>query len=125
VVAAAAEIYLQRGMPVSIRVAVAQTRLPRYFSVAALLGLGYSGYDWLHDREHLYIFGAGIAVAAVLVGLVVPSSTLAALVGRRERKWRRGLERRLVESLREGTDSATATDSSAESDSEAEPDGDR
>jgi hypothetical protein len=101
VVAAAAEIYVQLGMPVSIRIAVAQARLPRYCGVVALLGLGYSGYDWLHDREHLYIFGAGIAVAAVLVGLVVPGFTLAVLVGRRERKWQRGLEKRLVEVLRQ------------------------
>ncbi len=101
VVAAAAELYVQLGVPASVRLTLARIRLPQYIGVAALLGLGYSGYDWLHDREHLYIYGAAVAVAAVLVWLAVPGLTLAVMVGRRERKWRQGLEKRLVEALRQ------------------------
>jgi hypothetical protein len=111
VVAAGAEIYVQMGMPVSVRLSVARVRLPQLLGVVALLALGYLGYEWLRDREHLYIYGAGIAVAAVLVGLVVPGFTLALLVGLRERGWRRGLEKRLVEALRESRDLGAGSDS--------------
>ena len=102
-VASAAEVYVQLGMPASIRIAAARVRLPRYFGIAALLALGYLGYEWLRDSGHPYLFGAGTAVAALLVAFIIPGLTLAVLVGRRERAWREGLERRLVKALKESS----------------------
>jgi hypothetical protein len=110
VVAIATEVYVQLGMPASVRAAAAQLRVPRYLGVAALLALAYLGYEWLQDTSHAYLYGAAIAVAALVVAFVLPGLTLAVMIGRRERRWRRGLEKRLVEVLRKGEEPTPASE---------------
>jgi hypothetical protein len=115
VVAVGSEIYAQVGMPASIRVLTARIRLPRYLGVAALVTICYLGYRWTRDTAHPFPIGVGLAVAALFIAFVVPGFTLAVLAGRRERRWRLGLERRLVRALKDDAweddeDAATTED---------------
>lgn len=103
-VAVAAEIYVQILMPPPFRLWAAQARLPHVLGLVAVGAIGYLGYEWLEERAHAYIYGAGLLIAALLVAFVIPGLTLAVLVGRRERRWRRGLEKRLVKAVKERSD---------------------
>jgi hypothetical protein len=114
-VAMAAEVYVQMFMPASFRLVAAQARLPYVVGVVAVGSLGYLGYGWLKDSSHTYLYGGGLLVGALVVAFIVPGLTLALLVSLRERKWRRGLENRLVQVLKERsvTGSAGARDDRA------------
>jgi hypothetical protein len=97
VVSVGSELYVQTGMPASVRRAFGRYLLPRWFGVAAFAILLYAGFGWLRDSSHEVLMGFAVAVLAAMVAFVLPALTLAIMVGRRERKWREVLERKLLE----------------------------
>jgi hypothetical protein len=105
VVCVATEIYVQAWMPASLRRSVAVLRVPAVVSVAAAIALAYLAYRWYEGVEaHPYLLASVAAVAVVAIAFLVPGITLAQLVSRRERKWRRDLERILLKEKGYGAD---------------------
>jgi len=100
VVSAGGEVYVQIGMPASARKTFGRFRLSRWLGYVALVALIYVGYDWLKDSNYRFLLGSALAVFALIIAFMIPGLTLAVLVGRRERRWREALEKKLV---KEGT----------------------
>ncbi len=90
------ELYLQLDMPRIARRALARLRLSTWIGLASLLAFIYVGYAWAKNLEHSALLGSGIVLFALLVGFIMPGLTLAVLVVRRERRWRRELEDELA-----------------------------
>jgi hypothetical protein len=101
-VSVGSELYLQLDMPRKIRRSLARLRLSRWIGVASLVGFLYAGQAWTRSLDHSVLLGFGIVLFAVLVGFVVPSLTLAVLVGLRERRWRQSLEDELARAEPDG-----------------------
>ena len=99
------EAYVQMGMPASARKAAAHIYLARWLGLTALAVLIYVGYDWLKDSSYVFLLGSGLGVFALVIAFIIPGVTLAVLVGRRERRWREALEKKL---LKEGTGGAAS-----------------
>ena len=103
-VAVGGELYLQIGMPPSARQAVARFRVPQWLGFLAVFAFIYVGYEWADDRSYAVGLAFGLVAFALFIGFLVPGLTLAFLVGRRERRWRRDLERELLDERSGGTD---------------------
>jgi len=95
-VSAGTELYVQLGMPKKARRIAARYRLTLWFGAVAMLALVYTTYSWLGGQTYALWKGVGLALFALLVVAVIPGFTLALLVGIRERRWRRSLERELA-----------------------------
>jgi hypothetical protein len=103
VVSVGSEMYVQTGMSPSARRAFGRYLLPRWFGLVALAILIYAGLGWSQGSSSGVLLGFGLAVFALVVAFVIPGLTLALMVGRREHKWRRVLESKLVEKGDEGS----------------------
>lgn len=90
------EVYVQMGMPASVRRNIARYRLTLLVGFGAVLLLMWAGYGWLGASGYALLKGAGLAVFAVFVTTVVPGFTLAVMVGIRARRWRFALEEKLI-----------------------------
>jgi small-conductance mechanosensitive channel len=66
----------------------------------ALILLAYRWYQGVTSHRYLLAFVAAVAVVAIV--FLIPGLTLAQLVSRRERRWRRDLEQTLLEKRSEG-----------------------
>jgi hypothetical protein len=95
-VAVLGEVYVQSMMPPTVRRAVANLQVPILVNVAAAAVLAYFAYRWIDGTapRTLLIFVA--AVALFMIAFIVPGITVAAMVGRRERKHRKALEEKLL-----------------------------
>lgn len=101
VVAVATEIYVQMGMSAPLRRAAARVRLPILVNTAAAAALLYFGYRWI-DADPPIAFITLAAICVLVIAFVIPGLTLAQLLARRDRRWRRGLEHRLLQKRNEG-----------------------
>ena len=97
IVSVGTELYVQLGMTKKARRTAARYRLTLWFGAVALLALVSVTYAWLGGQTHALLKGIGLALFALLVVAVIPGLTLALLVGARERRWRRALERELAQ----------------------------
>ncbi|OFW58640.1 MAG: hypothetical protein A2133_07915 [Actinobacteria bacterium RBG_16_64_13] len=103
VVCVATEVYIQAWMPRSLRLSTANYRVPAVVFAAATVALVFQAYRWYQGvLDHMYLYGFVAAVAVVLVGFIIPGLTLAQLVSRRERRWRRDLEQALLDKRQRG-----------------------
>jgi hypothetical protein len=96
-VSAGSELYVQTGMPPSVRRLLSRYHLPRWLGLVAAVLIFWAAYSWLGDStSHSLLKGCGLGLFLFLVIAVVPGLALATLVGARERRWRAALEKELV-----------------------------
>jgi len=95
-VALGGELYMQMGMPPSARLVTARFRLSQWLGGLAIFAFVYVGYEWVDGRSYAVGIAFGLVAFAFFIGFIVPGLALAYLVGRRERRWRRDLERELL-----------------------------
>lgn len=98
VVSAATEIYVQVLMSRSLRKAIATYRIPAVIFAAATIALIFLAYQWYDGvTEYPYLMAVVAAVTVVTVAFLVPGAVLARLVAIHESRWKRDLERALLE----------------------------
>ena len=98
VVCIATEIYVQTLMPASLRKKTAALRAPTVVFAMAVVSLVLLAYRWYAEvTAYPYLLAFAAALAVVVIVFLVPGVVLARLVARRERRWRRRLERSLLD----------------------------
>ena len=98
VVGVATEIYLQVFMPASLRKTAATFLVPVVVFAAAIIALILLAHRWYEGMSaHPYLMAVIAAVAVVTIAFLIPGVVLGCLVARREARWRRDLERTLLE----------------------------
>lgn len=100
VVCFALEVYVQTRMTATARRLIAKMRLVTLFGFLALVALVYFGYLWIRDIENPVILGIIGLVAILMTIFVIPGVTMGWLLGRRDRRWRKGLEESLIRQRR-------------------------
>ncbi|MBN1628454.1 MAG: hypothetical protein JW990_01700 [Thermoleophilia bacterium] len=98
VVCVATETYLQVFMPASQRKIAATFLIPVVVFAAAIVAFVLLAHRWYEGiSAHPYLMAVVAAVAVVTIAFLIPSVVLRRLVARREARWRRDLERTLLE----------------------------